>query len=144
MTVEEYLTAPFNDFTIKQNALKKAALSPAKLKMSRFRAVDLSEIYEDYMDDDVFVDSVEYALSTLYYIMSATVSGGTSSEKRGNREVKKGGYALTTRDREAFRAEADNIRRLLGLEALAPATDSGGLCDGSIYIKRPPRNYRVL
>lgn len=99
--------------------------------MSRFRAVGLDEIYEDLLDDDVAVDSVEYALSTLYYSMSATITGGTKSEKRGNRQISIGGYALTTKDREAFRKRADDIRRALGLEADDEYADNGGMFDAT-------------
>lgn len=131
MTVEEYLRSPFNDLTIHQNTVKAAALSPAKLKNPRFRAVGLDEEYEDLMDDDVAMDSVEYALSTLYYSMSATVTGGSQSEKRGNRSITKGGYALTTRDRDAFRKRANDIRKDLGLEMIDDDSEGGQMFDAS-------------
>ncbi len=129
MTVEEYLRAPFNELFIHPNALKAAAVSPAKLKSASFRAVSLNEEYEDMFDDEVAMNSVEYALSTLYYTMSATITGGTKSEKRRNRQISIGGYALTTRDRDAFRDKANEIRRLLGLKEQEQTTDSGGMRD---------------
>lgn len=135
MTVEEYLRAPFNELSIHINTIKAAALSPAKLKSARFRAVGIDEEYDSKMDDDVFVDSVEYALSTLYYSMSATVTGGSKSEKRGNRSISQGGYALTTRDREAFRERANQIRRDLGLEIEDDIADEGGAFDAT-YLRR--------
>lgn len=136
MTVEEYLRAPFNDLSIHPNTVKAAALSPAKLKNPRFRAVGLDEIYEDLMDNDVAADSVEYALSTLYYSMSATITGGTKSEKRGNRQISIGGYALTTRDRDAFRKRANDIRIALGLAVDEEYSESGSMFDATNLRRR--------
>lgn len=96
-----------------------------------FHAVDINDVYENMLGDEIAMNSVEYALSTLYYSMSATVSGGSKSEKRGNRLISKGGYALTTRDREAFRTEADRIRRRLGLDVEESATGASGMYDAS-------------
>ncbi|MBD5306096.1 MAG: hypothetical protein HDS14_00485 [Bacteroides sp.] len=131
MTVEEYLRAPFNELSIHPNTVKAAALSPARLRNPSFRAVRLEECYEDLFDDPVSMNSVEYALSTLYYSMSSTVTGGSKSEKRGNRQISVGGYALTTRDREAFRAEADAIRERLGLEPMKPVVNTARAFDAS-------------
>lgn len=78
-----------------------------------------------------------YALSTLYYSMSAAITGGTKSEKRGNRQISIGGYPLTTRDRDAFRAEADRIRRQLGLEPEEDVSNSGVMFDASKLTRKP-------
>lgn len=96
-----------------------------------FRAVALSDEVEDYIGDADFMNGLNYALSTLYYSMSAAITGGTKSEKRGNRQISIGGYSLTTKDREAFRALGDKLRTQLGTELDEEVTDYGGAFDAT-------------
>lgn len=96
-----------------------------------FRVVALTDEVEDYIGDEEYMKGLNYALSTLYYSMSAAITGGTKSEKRGNRQISIGGYPLTTKDREAFRALGDKLRRELGAEVEEEVTDSGGMFDAT-------------
>ena len=96
-----------------------------------FRVVALTDEVEDYINDEEYRKGLNYALSTLYYSMSAAITGGTKSEKRGNRQISIGGYPLTTKDREAFRALGDKLRRELGAEVDEEVTDSGGMFDAT-------------
>lgn len=99
----------------------------------------LTDEVEDYIGDADFMKGLNYALSTLYYSMSAAITGGTKSEKRGNRQISIGGYPLTTKDREAFRALGDKLRRELGAEVDEEATDGGGMFDAGGRRQSCPR-----
>ncbi len=118
MTVENWLRGQFQGMgtQIEMSVLEAAVLSPVFAKPTRFQSVSLSDIVEEHLEDKDFLDGLNYALSTLYYSMSAAITGGTKSEKRGNRSVSIGGYPLTTKDREAFRALGDKLRGELGAE----------------------------
>ncbi len=133
MTVENWLRGKFQGIgsQIEQNVLESAALSPVFAKPRAFREVTLDDNVRDYVGDTERMNGLLYALSTVYYSMSAAITGGTRSEKRGNRSVSIGGYPLTTKDREAFRKEADRLRRKLGCELEANVTDVGGAFDAS-------------
>lgn len=141
MTVESWLRGHFHGLgnQIEQNVLEVAALSPLEARPNAFRSVALSDEVEDFIGDAEFMDGLRYALSTLYYSMSAAVTGGTRSEKRKNRSVTIGGYPLTTADREAFRAEGDRLRGLLGAEAEVSAAGRGGMFDASCLPQAKPR-----
>lgn len=146
MTVEDWLRGQFQGIgqQIERNVLETAALSPAFARPNRLRVVDLADDVEDYLEEPEFLNGLRYALSTLYYAMSAAITGGTKSEKRGNRQISIGGYPLTTKDREAFRALGDKLRGQLGAELDEEVTDNGGMCDGSAFVNRPPRNRVTL
>ncbi|MCM1066392.1 MAG: hypothetical protein NC418_02310 [Muribaculaceae bacterium] len=133
MTVEDWLRGQFQGVgsQIERNVLETAALSPAFARPERLRVVSLADDVEDYLDEPEYYNGLIYALSTLYYAMSAAITGGTKSEKRGNRQISIGGYPLTTKDREAFRALGDKLRRQLGAEPDEDVTDSGGMFDAS-------------
>lgn len=133
MTVEQWLRGHFHGLgnLIEGNVLEVAALSPLEARPSPLRVVVLTDEVEDYIGDEAYWRGLNYALSTLYYSMSAAVTGGTKSEKRGNRQATIGGYPLTTKDREAFRALGDKLRRELGSEIDEEAADSGGMFDAS-------------
>ncbi|MBD5367255.1 MAG: hypothetical protein HDR82_09725 [Bacteroides sp.] len=98
--------------------------------------MSLSDEVEDYLDDDFYLKGLNYALSTVYYSMSAAITGGTKSEKRGNRQISIGGYPLTTKDREAFRALGDKLRRELGADIDESEADTGGMFDASSLRRR--------
>lgn len=131
MTVEQWLRGHFHGLgnQIEIDVLEVAALSPVQAQPTPFRAIALSDVVEDYVGDAEYMNGLNYALSTLYYSMSAAITGGTKSEKRGNRQISIGGYPLTTKDREAFRALGDKLRRQLGSEVDEEVADSGGMFD---------------
>ena len=133
MTVEKWLRGHFHGLgnQIEGNVLEVAAISPLEARPAPFRVVALTDEVEDYISDEEYMKGLNYALSTLYYSMSAAITGGTKSEKRGNRQISIGGYPLTTKDREAFRALGDKLRRELGAEVDEEVTDSGGMFDAT-------------
>ncbi len=143
MTVENWLRGHFQGIgtQIEMYVLETAALSPIEAQPTPFRAVSLSDEVEDYFADEDYLNGLRYALSTLYYSMSAAITGGTKSEKRGNRQISIGGYPLTTKDREAFRALGDKLRTALGAELDEDVTESGCMFDAS-NMRNPKR--RVL
>ena len=133
MTVENWLRGQFQGIgtQIEPGVLETAALSPVFAKPKPFQTVALTDEVEDHLKDPDFLDGLNYALSTLYYSMSAAITGGTKSEKRGNRQISIGGYPLTTKDREAFRALGDKLRRELGAEVDEEVTERGGMFDAT-------------
>lgn len=133
MTVESWLRGHFHGLgnQIEGNVLEVAAISPLQARPIPFRVVALADEVEEYIDNEEYRNGLNYALSTLYYSMSAAITGGTKSEKRGNRQISIGGYPLTTKDREAFRALGDKLRRELGAEVDEDASDSGGMFDAT-------------
>lgn len=140
MTVENWLRGHFHGLgnQIERNTLEVAAISPLEARPTPLRAVSLADEVEDLWGNNESMDSLNYALSTLYYSMSAAITGGTKSEKRGNRQISIGGYPLTTKDREAFRAEADRLRRMLGVEVEEKVTEDGGMFDATDKFNRNP------
>lgn len=142
MTVESWLRGHFHGLgnQIEKQVLEVAAISPLEAKPTPFKAVLLTDDVTDYIGDVTYKDSLTYALSTLYYSMSAAITGGTKTEKRGNRQISIGGYPLTTKDREAFRALGDKLRRELGVELDEEVSDEGGMFDATYYnLKRAAR-----
>ena len=133
MTVEQWLTGHFHSLgnQIEKNVLEVATLSPIAEVPSSRPPVYLEDRVEDIYTNDDTMRSLKYALSTLYYSMSASITGGTKSEKRGNRQISIGGYPLTTKDREAFRALGDRLRDELGAEKDSDISDDGGMFDAS-------------
>lgn len=145
MTVEQWLRGHFHGLgnQIEGNVLEVAAISPLEARPTPFRVVALTYEVEDYIGDEEYMKGLNYALSTLYYSMSAAITGGTKSEKRGNRQISIGGYPLTTKDREAFRALGDKLRRELGAEVEEEVTDNGGMFDATYKQFRPTPNRRI-
>lgn len=133
MTVEQWLRGHFHGLgnQIETNVLEVAAISPIEARPTKLRVVSLEDTIEDYIEDAEYRKGLNYALSTLYYSMSAAITGGTKSEKRGNRQISIGGYPLTTKDREAFRALGDKLRKELGVEPDEEVTDNGGMFDAT-------------
>lgn len=135
MTVEQWLRGHFHGLgnQIETNVLEVAAISPIEARPTKLRVVSLEDAIEDYIEDAEYRKGLNYALSTLYYSMSAAITGGTKSEKRGNRQISIGGYPLTTKDREAFRALGDKLRKELGVEPDEEVTDNGGMFDATNF-----------
>lgn len=139
MTVEKWLRGQFQGIgeQLEEDVLAVAADSPGDINDPRFRALSLSDEKNDYIGDEVFANSLQYALSTLLYAMSSATSTGSRSEKRGNRQVTRGGHSFTTRDREAFRNRADRIRQMFGLDTEEADTDEGGMFDATPKTRYP-------
>lgn len=139
MTVENWLRGQFQGIgtQIEASVLEAAVLSPVFAKPVKFQPVNLTDEVNEHLDDSEFLNGLNYALSTLYYSMSAAITGGTKSEKRGNRQISIGGYPLTTKDREAFRALGDKLRGELGADIDESVTDTGGMFDASNLRAKP-------
>jgi len=137
MTVESYFRGKFQGIgrLIDPDVLVVAADSPGDLDNSRFMSLSLGMEKSDYAGDEIFGNSLKYALSTLYYAMSGATDGGTRSEKRGNRQISIGGKAIDVATRESWRKEGDRLRRELGL-AIEEVADSGGMFDATDKFNR--------
>lgn len=138
MTVEQWLRGHFHGLgnQIEKNVLEVAAISPVGARPSSMSPVYLEDRVEDMYGDENMMKSLKYALSTLYYSMSASITGGTKSERRGNRQISIGGYPLTTKDREAFRSLGDRIREELGSNKEEEYSNEGGMFDASYLRSR--------
>ena len=138
MTVERWLRGKFQGIgrLIDPDVLGVAALSPVEARPVPFRAVLLGDEVEDFIGEAEYMDSLKYALSTLYYSMSGATDGGTRSEKRGNRQISIGGKAIDVATREAWRREGDRLRRELGCMVEDTATESGGMFDATNLRRR--------
>ena len=138
MTVERWLRGKFQGIgrLIDPDVLGVAALSPVEARPVPFRAVSLGDEVEDFIGEPEYMDSLKYALSTLYYSMSGATDGGTRSEKRGNRQISIGGKAIDAATREAWRREGDRLRRELGCMVEDTATESGGMFDATNLRRR--------
>ena len=138
MTVERWLRGKFQGIgrLIDPDVLGVAALSPVEARPVPFRAVLLDDEVEDFIGEPEYMDSLKYALSTLYYSMSGATDGGTRSEKRGNRQISIGGKAIDVATREAWRREGDRLRRELGCMVEDTATESGGMFDATNLRRR--------
>ena len=138
MTVERWLRGKFQGIgrLIDPDVLGVAALSPVEARPVPFRAVLLGDEVEDFIGEPEYMDSLKYALSTLYYSMSGATDGGTRSEKRGNRQISLGGKAIDVATREAWRREGDRLRRELGCMVEDTATESGGMFDATNLRRR--------
>lgn len=140
MKVEQWLRGHFHGLgsQIELNVLEVAAISPMEALPSPMNPVNLDDDIEERFSDEEFMKSLNYALSTLYYSMSTAITGGTKSEKRGNRQVSVGGYPLTTKDRESFRKMGDRLRAALGCKVDNTSnTYQGGMFDASSLSAKP-------
>lgn len=140
MKVEQWLRGHFHGLgsQIELNVLEVAAISPMEALPSPMNPVNLDDDIEERFSDEEFMKSLNYALSTLYYSMSTAITGGTKSERRGNRQVSVGGYPLTTKDRESFRKMGDRLRAALGCKVDNTSnTYQGGMFDASSLSAKP-------
>ena len=142
MKVEQWLRGHFHGLgnQIELNVLEVAAMSPLSARPTPLMSVSLTDNVEEHINAD-FMRGLRYALSTLYYSMSAAITGGTKSEKRGNRQISIGGYPLTTKDREAFRALGNKLRSELGVDIEDDVSDSGGMFDATCLRKNEFSGY---
>lgn len=110
--------------------LKSAAFSPA-LAQPRLLALDLDDDIADYLDDQEWMTSLKYALSTLYYSMSGVFSGGSRSEQVGDVRASLSGFVITQSDREYYRSMGDKLRKEIGYEPEETVQESGGMFDAT-------------
>lgn len=132
MTVEAYLRARVPNYPIGREVLEGAVISPLFSKPRQLRAIELEATIEENYRDKEFMDSLKYALSTLYYTLSGSVgTGGSMSERVGDASVSKSGYTLSSADRALLRKSGDDIRDELRLQREASVGDSRGMFDAT-------------
>lgn len=136
MTVREHFEAAIPGYPVQSlgAVLKSAAFSPA-LATPPLMALDLGDDIADHLDDEVWMKSLKYALSTLYYSMSGVFSGGSRSELVGDVKASLSGFIITQADREYYRSMGDKLRKEAGYEPEEPVQDTGGMFDAS-YLRR--------
>lgn len=132
MTVREHFEAAIPGYPVQSlgSVLKSAAFSPA-LAQPRLRALDLDDNIADYLDDQEWMTSLKYALSTLYYSMSGVFSGGSRSEQVGDVRASLSGFVITQSDREYYRSMGDKLRKEIGYEPEEAVQESGGMFDAT-------------
>lgn len=135
MTVEEKLRATIPGYPFEMVVLKNAAISPIFAKPTPLRAINLDDEIEDNADDDDWVRSLKYALSTLYYSASGVFSGGSRSEQVGDVRTSLSGFIVTQADRDDWRTRARRLRGEIGCEEEEDVTEQGGMFDAS-YLRR--------
>lgn len=138
MRVENWLRSKFQGYgqLIEHDVLEGAVDSVMDITAQSLLEINLTDERRDHKGDVEFLKSCDYALSTLYYSMSAATAGGTQSEKRGNRQISIGGKAIDVATRAAWRAEADRLRRKWGFDIEEATLDSGGMFDATDLRKR--------
>lgn len=136
MKVGAYLRAQLPGYPIEAEVLEMAALSPLEAKPQAMRALSLEDSVEENISDAKFSDSLKYALSTLYYLISGSVSGGSRSEKVGDTTLSVSGYVLTAEERRRLRATADLLRRELKKQVMIQTEEGRGMFDATALRKR--------
>lgn len=139
-TIREYLQGQFQNYRIDDAVFKAAAVSPLLAKPKRFMAIDLDADFADYCDEEEMMNSLQYALSSLCYSMSAAFSGGSRSEQVGDVHASETGRTITQQDREYYRSLGDKIRRDLGCEVEETVQEQGGMKDFT-YMRNRPRRW---
>lgn len=136
MTVREHFEAAIPGYPVQslEAVLKSAAFSPA-LATPPLTALDLDDDIAEHLSDEVWMKSLKYALSTLYYSMSGVFSGGSRSEQVGDVRASLSGFIITQADREYYRAMGDKLRKEAGYEPEEPVQETGGMFDAS-YLRR--------
>lgn len=143
MTVRERFRAKVGNYPaeVLEDAFKDAAYSPVEAE-PRLRAINLEDCVEDFQDDALWNKSFKYALSTLYYSMSALFSGGSRSEQVGDVHSSLSGFSITKDDREYFRSMGDRLRLELGYEPEEDARPESCMFDASnLRTPKPARRW---
>lgn len=130
MTVRERFKAKVGNYPaeILEDVFKDAAYSPIEAE-PQLRAISLDDKIEDYLYDEVWRRSFKYALSTLYYSMSALFSGGSRSEQVGDVHASLSGFSITNDDRNYFREMGDRLRQELGYDPEEDPRGNSGMGD---------------
>lgn len=137
MTVREQFEAAIPGYPVQslEAVLKSAAFSPA-LATPPLLPLNLEDDISEHLDDAVWMKSLKYALSSLYYSMSGVFSGGSRSEQVGDVRASLSGFIITQADREYYRAMGDKLRVELGYEVEKTEQDMGGMFDASHLRRR--------
>lgn len=136
MTVDAYLRAEVPGYPFESNVIEKACLSPVFAKPTPLHPISKTDVIEDFVDDDEFIKSLKYATSTLYYSAAGVFSGGSRSEKRGNRQMSVSGFIITQSDREYYRRIGDKLRGELDCEIEEGVSDEGRMFDAGYLRNR--------
>lgn len=132
MKVREFFEAKIPGYPLKMlgSVIKGAAFSPA-LAEPRLLALDLDEDLADHLDDELWIKSLKYALSTLYYSMSGVFSGGSRTEQDGDVRASLSGFVITQSDRAHYRRLGDELREEIGYPIEKTSQDEGGMFDAT-------------
>lgn len=131
MTVKEYLRAEIPSYPWDDSVIEKAAVSPIFAKPSALMGLELGMDIIEIGRDPELLSALRYSVSTLYYIASGLVSGGSKTEQVGSRRISVSGYIITSSDRERWRKIADRIREELGCEPEVSEIGESGMFDAS-------------
>ncbi len=132
MNVESWLKATIAGYPWDKDVLEYAALSPIFARPTPLQSLPLNAKIEDNSDDECFVKSLQYAVSTMFYSASGVLSGGSRSEQVGDIRSSIGGVIVTQADREYWRKKADNLRLALGCDIEDNFHDQGGMFNADI------------
>lgn len=137
MKVSEYFEAAVPGYPVQSlgSVMKSAAFSPV-LASPALIPLNLDDDISDHLEDAVWMKSLDYALSSLYYSMSGVFSGGSRSEQVGDVRASLSGFTITQSDREYYRSLADKIRGEIGYKTEEVSPDSGGMFDASPLRRR--------
>lgn len=137
MKVSEYFEQAFPGYPVQSlgSVMKGAAFSPV-LASPALIPLNLDDDISDHLEDAVWMKSLDYALSSLYYSMSGVFSGGSRSEQVGDVRASLSGFTITQSDRKLFIEKANEIRVKLGYKTEKVLYDSGGMFDASPLRRR--------
>ena len=137
MKVSKWLSGQISGYPIESlgSVLESAAFSPV-LASPALIPLNLDDDISDHLEDAVWMKSLKYALSSLYYSMSGVFSGGSRSEQVGDVRASLSGFTITQSDREYYRSLADKIRGEIGYKTEEVSPDSGGMFDASPLRRR--------
>lgn len=137
MKVSEYFEQAIPGYPVQSlgSVMKGAAFSPV-LASPALIPLNLDDDISDHLEDAVWMKSLKYALSSLYYSMSGVFSGGSRSEQVGDVRASLSGFTITQSDREYYRSLADKIRGEIGYKTEEVSPDSGGMFDASPLRRR--------
>ena len=137
MKVSEYFEQAVPGYPVQSlgSVMKGAAFSPV-LASPALIPLNLDDDISDHLEDAVWMKSLKYALSSLYYSMSGVFSGGSRSEQVGDVRASLSGFTITQSDREYYRSEANRIRGEIGYKVEDVSYDSSGMFDASPLRRR--------
>ena len=137
MKVSEYFGQAVPGYPVQSlgSVMKGAAFSPV-LASPALTPLNLDDDISDHLEDAVWMKSLKYALSSLYYSMSGVFSGGSRSEQVGDVRASLSGFTITQSDRKLFIEKANEIRVKLGYKTEKVLYDSGGMFDASPLRRR--------
>jgi hypothetical protein len=126
MTVEAYLQTKLPKNVFDSDDIEAALLSVLRASPTAFEVLDAEDDVKEVLQDEEKANSLDYALSTLYYAVSGVFSGGSITEQRSDIKLSISGFTITQADRDYFRGLADKIREDLGCTVEEdPASDDG-------------------